>query len=863
MSCRYTVEQLLILKDSPLVKKPDNLPPSEEWMGPVPDSSTRAQGRREPSDRHGKNQETPLLDQTNRRLTADRHSRGSNTDDIVLGPPKTAFASSTSIRNNNKSIDTAERAAKENETGRRFALHSKLGDLENDRGPARDGRRLRRSDADRDQDGEGWSTVKPRKSFGAEGAERMFNGRMGGEARHKDDRRTRDNHDKDHKDRPARGFDNYSRDKDVDHDHEEPPRRNGVGRGRNEPSWFKDKDDPSASSGRNGHGNRQVDSNRGWREKDRDDGEKGGERGERGERGEKGDRRWNRDKDQRQERDPEWMAETEDEKKNTHTMEDFEKWKKSMKASNGDTPAAEDGPAKDVQPSNGFEPGSFFGAESAKVDTPLGIDTGPDQFFGQWAAEKRDKGFGDALQDESIVKVQTAGKASRFKSFFAAPSPEESMRRVTEPTPTRESASKGDFQGLFGGNKTESTSEDKEAFAALLQKLHSQTIGPPHSTPPANTNQPPPPMNHEARPQSATAQQMPGLFNQYQAERQDEHRHSSRNSQQHLIDLLNPKSPMHSQYSNQPTNHRPEQMVQEIMNHRQNAPNQPSGRSEQSNSEFMLRLMQGQQAPGQQGIIIPRRESQNINVERQLRERLAMELEAQRASQQQQHQHFDREQREQREQRDRRLLQAQRQARKQQELSQGFYEEQMMQPSYPQQIEQRNIRPQQPTQILQRPPPGLDNIMPQNWGAPGPPSNQLPHQLPHRLVQPPPGLSSVPGGMMPLNMQQNMQNMNQNMQIPPSGFPPGFLPGMAGGFEGPNGVMQRGGPGPMLPLPPPGLFALPGFLTPQQQQQTRGLPGHGGYEAMNGGAGAAYLQSQLIDSRQQGPGQGQQGPYRR
>lgn len=30
---RYTTEELLALKDSPLVKKPDGLPPIEEWMG--------------------------------------------------------------------------------------------------------------------------------------------------------------------------------------------------------------------------------------------------------------------------------------------------------------------------------------------------------------------------------------------------------------------------------------------------------------------------------------------------------------------------------------------------------------------------------------------------------------------------------------------------------------------------------------------------------------------------------------------------------------------------------------------------------------------------------------------------------------
>src|SRR6202043_3353130 len=133
----------------------------------------------------------------------------------------------------------------------------------------RDGRgnnlRVKRNEGDQDSDG--WSTVKPRKSFGTEGAER-FNGRMGGD-RHKEDRRFRDREDRDVKDRPIRGFDNYSRDKEGDQD-QEVGRRNGVGRGRNEPSWFKDSNDTSTAGDRKSNGDRFSDRTRGWREKDRD-----------------------------------------------------------------------------------------------------------------------------------------------------------------------------------------------------------------------------------------------------------------------------------------------------------------------------------------------------------------------------------------------------------------------------------------------------------------------------------------------------------------------------------------------------------------------------------------------------------------
>jgi hypothetical protein len=33
MSWRYSLDELLRLRTSPLVRKPDSLPPEEEWMG--------------------------------------------------------------------------------------------------------------------------------------------------------------------------------------------------------------------------------------------------------------------------------------------------------------------------------------------------------------------------------------------------------------------------------------------------------------------------------------------------------------------------------------------------------------------------------------------------------------------------------------------------------------------------------------------------------------------------------------------------------------------------------------------------------------------------------------------------------------
>ncbi|KAF3924044.1 hypothetical protein ABW21_db0207378 [Orbilia brochopaga] len=39
---RYTIEELLLMANSPLVQKPDSLPPLEEWMGsPLPTRPTQ------------------------------------------------------------------------------------------------------------------------------------------------------------------------------------------------------------------------------------------------------------------------------------------------------------------------------------------------------------------------------------------------------------------------------------------------------------------------------------------------------------------------------------------------------------------------------------------------------------------------------------------------------------------------------------------------------------------------------------------------------------------------------------------------------------------------------------------------------
>ncbi|TVY16241.1 hypothetical protein LARI1_G005602 [Lachnellula arida] len=791
MAIRYTPDELKYLRDSPLVVKPLGLPPAEQWMGAP---ATRIDSIR-------KNDSNLLVDQSNRRPVAERHvSRNSaNPEDIILGPPKTSFMSATSIRTGGKPFDSPDRPPLRDMDSRdRFNFRGgRTGDGDNDR--TRDSRnntlRVRRGEGDQDSDG--WSTVKPRKSFGNEGAER-FNGRMGLD-KHKDDRRFKDREDREPKDKPQRGFDTYSRDKDGDHDHERERdgRRNGTGRGRNEPSWFKDNTDvPPMPRERNSNGDKFVDRSRGWREKEREDrGDKGDRGGERGERNERGDRRWDRDRDQRQEREPEWLAEPEEEKNQAHTQEDFQKWKEQMqgkdKAAAGKTPAEE-------HPVNADAGASFFGLEKHKVDTPLAIDTGPDKFFGKWAATPSQEPSPDSgvePKKEGATKAKTTGKASRFTSFFTPQ--EEPPRRQTEPPPAMPPpAPKSGLEGLFQNNSSQSQSQEQVAFQEILRKLQ-QGSG---STPPVNLAmqpKPPAPEKQQSIPISS-----PEPFQQYRTERQEEQRPSTRNSQQALQELLNQRQMTGSQ----PTV-RPEQMLQDLVGQRQHAISQSSQRPDQlssRNTDFLMGLMQSAKAapePQRSESLLLRMppQQQQKSMDRQIQQQM-----------------IEREQEMQREAAQRERI-VSRQARPQ--PPPGFYDDPAVFQRGPPQHERQAGNPPQPTQILQRPPPppGLEL----GWER----AAQLPPPQ-HRMTQnipPPPGLAGGLGRAMPPQQQMFPPGFpigsfppdmlpgpprNMPMQPPPGFFnggpPPGFLPPISG-FQGPEG-MGFGAPFDGRGPPPQGAY---------------------------------------------------------
>ena len=661
-----------------------------------------------------------------------------------------------------------------------------MGEGDSERTRDRDGRNnaLRAKRAEGDQDSDGWSTVKPRKSFGTEGAER-FNGRMGLD-RHRDDKRFKDREDRerdrDSKDRP-RGFDTFSRDKDGDLDQDRDSRRPGAGRGRNE-SWFKDResaDNPSHPRDRNSNGDRFVDRSRGWREKERDDrGDRATDRG--GDR-DRVDRRWDRDRDQRQEREPEWMDEPHEEKRHGHTQEDFQKWKDQM--------SGKDKGAKstaDKEPSKAESGAAFFGLEQPKVETPLEIDTGPDKFFGMWAAPKEEATLDAGLETkkEGVSKSKTVGKSSRFTSFFTPATEEPPRRRADPPQPIAQEQSEDGFAALAQARPQ--SPEEREAFQLLLQKLQRQTVNASGSTPPANSQmQPKPPlMEPQSNPNPVQEQ-----FQQYRPDRQDEGRPSTRNSQQQALqDLLTQRQVAGSQ----PTI-RPEQMLQDLVGQRQTALSQTSNRpdhpqSRNTNTEFLMGLMQSAKAAPD-----PQRSEQ-----------ILLRMPPKSMDRQMQQQVIEREQEMHREAAQRDRSASQRQARP--HPPPGLFDDPTFQRGPPSQHQRQGGNPPQLTQILQRPPaPGLEI----GWDRQAPLQPPAPPQ--HRLAQniaPPPGLAA---------------GLNRGMPMPQQMFPPGFP---MGSFPPPD--VMAGPPRNMQMQAPPGFFnAPPGFMPPV-------MPSYQGPENMSFGA---------------------------
>ncbi|KAI4274092.1 MAG: hypothetical protein LQ337_004200 [Flavoplaca oasis] len=439
MSQRYTREELEHLRASPLVAKPASLPPTEEWMGPIPDPNQKKIPHR------GKNEEPPASDGINRRPMFERHiSRGSSNvpEDIVLGPPKTAFASAAGARNQARPFDAASRpslGAQAEETARgdrqnfrdKFTRQGARVDMEAE-GETRSGTQQHRRGTN---DLESWS-ARQSKTLGHDDGERgpRRNGYR--------------DQDKDNVNEPRtpRAFDTHRRDTNTNETND--TRRNGQGRGRNEPSWYRDEKDADVTDGR-----RDGNKTRDWRDKNKANAWEA-------------DNEWK--KGSKPEVDPEWMDEPDlHEKKQGHTQEDFERWKERMKAGNG--PSQENASTTSQQRPNHERVVSGLASPpaKAKIGTPLVVDPSIDGFFGLWndPGKKESMAEDGAPHSKNEASKPKAAKSSKFTGFFgskAAAAEQETAAPV--------------MSSLAA--PADSSSEDKEGFQRILKLLDQQQTNP-------------------------------------------------------------------------------------------------------------------------------------------------------------------------------------------------------------------------------------------------------------------------------------------------------------------------------------------------------------------------------------------------
>ncbi|KAI0840994.1 hypothetical protein F5Y06DRAFT_235106 [Hypoxylon sp. FL0890] len=765
MAIRYTIEVLIYLRESPLCSKPSTLPPAEEWMGPPPDAFRNSQGNK-PGGERSRNNDNPLLDQSNRRPGVDRHvSRNTgNPEDIILGPPRMTFSSATLSRAN-KPFDN-DKNQKDTDARDRFAFRSRNGDADNserfrDRERDRDTRNNFRRRGDADQDSEGWSTVKPRKSFGHEGAER-FHGRMGDRSeRFGGDRRPRDQDDRDNGERPRRVFGEFSKDKEGDDG--EKPRRNGLNRNRTDQPWLRDNDAPPPRE--------RFDRSKSWRERAGDDHQGDGHQERQRER--TYERRWDRDRDQRQEREPEWLDEPVEEQPQAHTQEDFKKFMESMKA--GKNPAK----AEPATTSTAEVPALPEKVESEKtrVKSTPAIEIGPDKFFAAFGQTSSIETPGNAAEatKENAIPVVKPKSGSRFQKLFS--SQEESRRQVEPPTPAASAPPASEANPLLAmaGAQSQNDAAEKVAFQALLQKLQKQTLQ--ATTPPSGGFSEPPPTHGIIS---------PGPYQPYVQERREEPLIRGPPQNQ---DIHTPRPQLNSQFAGMRSE---QQVLQELIGQRHLAQSQSAGRSDQpsrnsnSNAEFLMTLMQSARAPESQ-------RNEQIAMRMPQPSRPAQILPTQDRDVDYQHERST----------------SQHQVGRPTNLP-SFFDE------APMHHREQDSRPQ-PTQILQRQvPPGLDQMHPSGWMQSS--GQQLPP--PGRPMIPPPGLAGnprngpVPGGFPPGTFPMGtfppdgLAGPPRNMAPPPGFFggppPPGFIPPGIPGFQGPENVAfgfdHRGMP------PPPGAF---------------------------------------------------------
>ncbi|KAJ5491850.1 hypothetical protein N7453_009947 [Penicillium expansum] len=431
MARRYEIDELIWLRGSPLVAKPPGLPPIEEWM-PQPDPTTtqrKTHGTRDannPAETTGTNRRPSFFEP--------KHiSRGSNSEDIVLGPPKTAFASS---RIGGKgSFDLTDRpAARPNDSDEtkndRFNFRDKFfkdrdaPEKELDRREAKPGpltaRRGERED---------WNAGRPRRTFGPDEQERKPR-RNGEFDRWESKEGPRDPN-----------AERVPRDKDGRF----PIRKEGQPpRSKYEGSWFREE---QAQEAADADDDKPPLRNREWRQNQTRHGT---------------EREWNRGA--KFEQEPEWLdANERDEPRRAHTQEDFERWKEQQK------------------PESRRTDGEIFSNSGAQFMS----DESMERFFGLLGdskAQPQTPEVSTPIAADPVVKKEPSpfpgkpGKSSRFAGLFS-PMPE-SPAREPEPMPYFSAPPQPQHyqqpQPAPESMPFPSHSADQEGFQRILQMLGGQ-----------------------------------------------------------------------------------------------------------------------------------------------------------------------------------------------------------------------------------------------------------------------------------------------------------------------------------------------------------------------------------------------------
>ena len=329
---------------------------------------------------------------------------------------------------------------------KRTGIISIDGDQLGDRFPRERNERWRDRDGDRPRDkgfpngrragreeGEGWTSVKGRKSLGQDEFDRGF-GRNGDRDREK---------------------------KDVELDADAPPRRGGN---RDKFDRWGRRDENNTKEA---EGNRFSGGQGGWRDRERD-------------RERDKERDWTRGKGL--EEDPEWMdsrtpVDSRNSKKEpkAHTQEDFQRWKESMRAK--DTPTDERDDHKTENPSAKDPPASIIANQPIRTALTPTVEAGPGGLFGNWGKDKS----AEITGTESISAKAKPAQKSRFMTMFAKP------EEPAAPSPPVTS------NVALPEPPADNSNADKEGFQRILQMLGGAAISSPQ--PMAQGNIPPPPTN--------------------------------------------------------------------------------------------------------------------------------------------------------------------------------------------------------------------------------------------------------------------------------------------------------------------------------------------------------------------------------